>query len=190
MWDLIRQPWPWWVAGPAIALVYTLLVLFGKSLGISGALRTGCAALGAGRHVSFFDYEWRSEAWNLLFLLGIVIGGWIGVNWLSLPDQGVGISQATEARMTEWGLTSWQVGLAPREIFSWGTLLTPAGLLFVVVGGFLVGFGSRYAGGCTSGHAISGLAGLQVPSLIAVIGFFAGGLAVSHVLLPWFLGGR
>ena len=190
MWDLVRQPWPWWVAGPIIALVYTLLVLFGKSFGISGALRTGCAALGAGRHLSFFDYEWRTEVWNLLFLLGIVIGGWIGVKWLSLPDQGVVLADATAARMTAWGLPSFREGLAPAEIFSWSRLLSPTGLIFVVVGGFLVGFGSRYAGGCTSGHAISGLAGLQVPSLIAVIGFFAGGLAVSHFLLPVLLGGR
>ena len=58
----------------------------------------------------------------------------------------------------------------------------------VLGGGFLVGFGARWAGGCTSGHAISGLADLQVPSLVAVVGFFVGGLAVTHLVLPLLLG--
>jgi uncharacterized membrane protein YedE/YeeE len=54
----------------------------------------------------------------------------------------------------------------------------------MVIGGFLVGFGTRYAGGCTSGHAISGLSNLQFASLIATIGFFAGGLIATHLLYP------
>lgn len=47
-----------------------------------------------------------------------------------------------------------------------------------------MGFGARWAGGCTSGHAISGLSNLQLPSLVAVLGFFAGGLLMTHLLFP------
>ena len=73
----------------------------------------------------------------------------------------------------------------PAELFSLEQVFTLKGLLILVIGGFLVGFGSRYAGGCTSGHAISGLSNLQLPSLIAVIGFFIGGLIMSFFILPW-----
>ena len=57
--------------------------------------------------------------------------------------------------------------------------------MVLAVGGFLVGFGTRYAGGCTSGHAISGLSNLQLPSLVAVIGFFIGGLVMTHLIFPY-----
>lgn len=54
----------------------------------------------------------------------------------------------------------------------------------MVIGGFLVGFGTAYAGGCTSGHAIAGLADRQAASLLAVCGFFAGGLTCTYLVLP------
>ncbi|MFN9800115.1 MAG: YeeE/YedE family protein, partial [Bacteroidota bacterium] len=70
------------------------------------------------------------------------------------------------------------------ELYSWETVLTLRGFLILAVGGLMVGFGARYAGGCTSGHAISGLSDLQWPSLLAVMGFFLGGLVMTHVLFP------
>ena len=68
-----------------------------------------------------------------------------------------------------------------------GALRTWRGVVVLIGGGFLVGFGTAWAGGCTSGHAISGLANFQLPSLVAVLGFFAGGLVGTWLLLPWLL---
>ena len=183
--EWISQPWPWYVAGPMIGLtVPALLILGNKTFGISSSLRHICAAcVPAG--IPFFTYNWKKEIWNLLFVLGTAIGGFIAVNFLANPDTIV-ISQATQADLTALGITDF-TDLMPLEIFNWETVFTGKGILFFVIGGFLVGFGTRYAGGCTSGHAISGLSNLQLVSLYAVIGFFIGGLLMNHFLLPYFL---
>ena len=186
MMDFLSQPWPWYVAGPLIGLIVpALLLLGGKQFGISANLRHICAAL-IPSGLEFFDYDWmKSGLWNLTFLGGVLIGGLIAGTVLQQPDP-VAISEATHADLETLGIEDFS-GLLPGEIFSWTGLLTLRGLLFIVVGGFLVGFGARYAGGCTSGHAIMGLADLQLPSLIAVLGFFAGGLVATHFLLPLIL---
>ena len=179
---LLLHPWPWYVAGPLIGLfVPALLVLDNKQLGISSNLRHLCAAL-APRQVSFFRYEWKEAGrWNLVFLAGVVLGGFIGGNRLAAPA--VAISTQTHAALAALGIHDFS-GLAPRELFSWSSVLSPRGLVLLVAGGFLVGFGTAYAGGCTSGHGIAGLANLERPSVIAVLGFFAGGLLATFVLLP------
>ena len=184
--EFIQQPWPWYVAGPIIALVYFVLLYFGKNFGISAGLRTMCSAMGAGKKIEFFDFDWKGQTWNLVFILGAVIGGYIANTYLS-SGVPIGISEATIANVESYGLTSYKDSLAPTELFNWADLLTLKGFLIMIVGGFLVGFGSRYAGGCTSGHAISGLADLQLPSLVAVIGFFIGGLIVTWFVLPYVL---
>lgn len=193
---LLSNPWPWYVAGPLIGLIVpVLLVVGGKVFGISSNLRHLCAMLPVPETAkpSFLRYDWRRNgSWNLVFALGMVAGGWLASSTLGVPDVAAHISDATRADLQALGLTSMS-GYAPAELFSWRAMLSPVGLVMVVLGGFLVGFGTRWAGGCTSGHAISGLAALQVPSLVAVIGFFAGGLLVTHlvypVLLPALLGG-
>jgi uncharacterized membrane protein YedE/YeeE len=114
---------------------------------------------------------------------GIVLGGFLGGRVLSTPDQVVAISASTRADLERLGVGDF-TGMAPADFFSFASLLTPSGLSIVVLGGFLVGFGARWANGCTSGHAISGLATLQPSSLLAVLGFFLGGLASVHFLLP------
>ena len=182
MLELLRQPWPWYTSGAVIALVMVLLLFFGKSFGFSSNLRIICAACGAGRRVKFFDYDWRSQMWNLLFLVGAVLGGFISAEFLS-SGEAVQISQATVQDLRELGIAPPDE-LQPDEIFSLEALLTVKGFLVLLLGGFAIGFGTRYAGGCTSGHAISGLSNLQLPSLIAVIGFFIGGLFTTFVLLP------
>ncbi len=182
--EFISQPWPWYVAGPLIGIVVpALLLLGGKQFGISENLRHMCAMLPT--KVEFFQYDWKSGLWNLTLLFGIVIGGWIGTNWLGNSDP-IAISEATRIDLLALGITDFS-GLVPSELFSWENLSSGPGLIFIVLGGFLVGFGTRYAGGCTSGHAISGLANLQLPSLLAVIGFFAGGLIATFFLLPLIL---
>jgi uncharacterized membrane protein YedE/YeeE len=181
--DFLRQPWPWYVAGPIIAIVYTLLLFFGKNFGISASLRAMCSAFGAGKKISFFRFDWKGQMWNLMFVLGAVIGGFIAAQWLS-NNEPMGLSEKTKDNLMSYGLESWQTEITPTEIFDLQVMFDPRNLFMMVVGGFLIGFGSRYAGGCTSGHAISGLANLQLPSLVAVIGFFIGGLIMTWFLLP------
>ena len=179
--EWVSQPWPWYVAGPMIGLtVPALLILGNKTFGISSSLRHICAAcVPAG--IPFFTYNWKKEIWNLLFVLGTAIGGFIAVNFLANPDTIV-ISDATQTDLKALGLTNFS-DLMPAEIFNWDSLFTGRGILFFVIGGFLVGFGTRYAGGCTSGHAIMGISALQWPSLVATICFMLGGFFMTHVLL-------
>ncbi len=182
--NLWHEPWPWYVAGPLIGLmVPLLLVIGGKSFGISSNLRHMCAAT-VPCGIPLFEYDWRREGgWNLLFALGILLGGLLAAA-VMLPDgYTVAISAATQRDLRALGLQDLS-GLVPAELMGWSALASARGWLVLVVGGALVGFGSRWAGGCTSGHAISGLASLQLPSLLAVLGFFAGGLLMTHAFMP------
>ena len=182
MLDALSRPWPWYVAGPVIGLFVPALLLLGnKQFGISNNLRHLCAAIVPGG-VEFFRYDWKNQgSWNLAFLAGIFVGGVIAAQFLG--GGAVAISPETRATLASLGLHDFS-GLAPSEIFSWTNLLTLRGLVTIVGGGFLVGFGTAYAGGCTSGHAISGLAALDRASLVAVIAFFAGGLLCTYLILP------
>lgn len=184
--EFISQPWHWSISGALIVVVMYLLLLFGGEFGVSANLRTICAMVGAGKNCSFFNFNWKKDIWNLVFLTGAIIGGFIAVTFLTSPEP-VQVSDATISLMTSMGINtpidiSEGYGYLPSEIF--GEPFKPVNLLILIGGGLMVGFGSRYAGGCTSGHAISGLSNLQLPSLIAVIGFFIGGLFMSWVLLP------
>jgi uncharacterized protein len=186
--EVLSRPWPWYVAGPLIGLTVTLLlVLGGKAFGVSSSLQHLCAACFPGRSPAL-AYDWRrSGLWNLVFVAGIVLGGALAATVLAHPEP-VAISAATRGDLAALGI-GISPGLVPPEVYSLQALRTPAGFLVMVVGGFLVGFGARYAGGCTSGHAITGLADLQLASLVTVLGFFAGGLVATYFLLPLFLGG-
>lgn len=185
----LTQPWPWYIAGPLIGLIVPALLLFGgKVFGISANLRHACAAVPSSRKPSFLRYDWKTAGlWNLAFVVGVAVGGFIGIRLLSDPTAPLAISADTVEALAALGVTDLS-GFVPSQLISWSGLLSPVGALMVLGGGFLVGFGARWAGGCTSGHAISGLADLQVPSLVAVVGFFIGGLAVTHLVLPLLLG--
>ncbi len=190
--ELLRHPWPWYISGPLIGLtVPTLLLLGNKVFGISSNLRHLCAifsatALPERRRPTFFSYDWRTGRWNLVFALGIVLGGFIGGVLLANPEP-LEVAASTQRDLAALGVTT-DGTLAPTALFGWHSLFSWRGLVILVGGGFLVGFGTRYAGGCTSGHTISGLSNLQLPSLVAVIGFFIGGLIGTHLLLPLILG--
>ena len=176
------NPWPWYVAGPVIGLfVPALLIVGNRMFGVSSNLRHLCSALLPGG-LEHFRYDWkRTGLWNLLFVAGTGLGGFLASHWGG-PHH-IEISEQTRLALTGLGIHDFS-GLAPRELFAWSVLLTLKGFASVILGGFLVGFGTAYAGGCTSGHAIAGLADLQLPSLIAVAGFFAGGLIATYFLLP------
>ena len=188
--DWISQPWPWWVSGPLIGLTVPLLLLVGgKRFGVSSSFRHTCAMASGGRGPEYFRYDWRRRGgWNLAFVLGMVGGGVLAATVFQSPDPLVQISDATVADLAEMGIEHTP-GLVPAGIFGWESLGSLAGLVVLVGGGFLVGFGARWADGCTSGHAITGLATFQLPSLIAVLGFFAGGLFVTWVVYPLLFSG-
>jgi hypothetical protein len=189
--EFISQPWHWAVSGAMISLVMVLLLWFGGEFGVSSNLRTMCAIGGAGNKYDFFKFDWKSQVWNLIFIGGAVIGGFIATEFLASPEP-VQISESTTAYLETIGIDTPQTleegtGYVPGEIFGLNQMFTIPNLLFLLVGGFLIGFGTRWAGGCTSGHAISGLSNLQLPSLIAVIGFFIGGLIMTWLILPQLL---
>ncbi|MFN8356850.1 MAG: YeeE/YedE thiosulfate transporter family protein [Spirosomataceae bacterium] len=180
--DYLRQPWPWYVVGPLIGLVVpALLILGNKAFGISSSMRHLCAAC-IPTKLPYFSYNWREHVWSFYFVGGIVIGGFIANQWLANPEP-VQVSSQTIEDLKQLGVTQFS-GLMPSDLFSMESLFSIKGLIFYVLGGFLVGFGTRYAGGCTSGHSITGLANLQWPSLVATICFMVGGMFSTFVLLP------
>lgn len=153
--EWLYQPWPWYVSGPLIGLsVPALLLLAGKTLGVSSSFRHLCSIVLPNSKLSYVrENPWRKEVWNLLFALGILLGGFVAVQFLGAAGN-----------------------YLPDHYYTWG------GALLLFAGGLLVGFGARYADGCTSGHAIMGLANLKWPSLVATVSFFAGGLLMTALL--------
>jgi uncharacterized membrane protein YedE/YeeE len=178
----IYEPWPWYTSGAAIALVMWIMLYFGKNFGFSNNLRTLCTMCGADKFAPFFQFDWQTQSWNLMFLIGTGVGGWIAATYLSAPDYTVLISDATISDLSELGFST--DGFVPASQFGWEAMHEWKNLAILIAGGLMVGFGARWAGGCTSGHAISGLSDLQPASLLAVVGFFIGGLLMTHVLFP------
>jgi uncharacterized protein len=182
---LVDHPWPWYVAGPLIGLTIPALLLLGnRSFGISSAFRHICAACFPG-NISFFQYDWKKESWNLFLAAGIIAGGFIAANFLSNGGE-IPINPATRITLQNQGVRDF-TGLLPTDLFSFPQLSHLRGWIFTVLGGLMVGFGTRYAGGCTSGHTIMGISSLQWPSLVATICFMIGGLVTTWFLLPWLL---
>jgi uncharacterized protein len=184
--EWIKQPWPWYVAGPLIGLTVPILLIIGnKTFGISSSLRHICAACLPSK-IPFFSYDWKKELWNLFFVSGVFLGGVAAATLLADPNPMVVHPQLT-ADLAEYGITNFD-HLVPVDIFNWPALLTLRGFIMMVIGGFMVGFGTRYAGGCTSGHAIMGLSTMQWPSLVATISFMVGGFIMTNLILPFILG--
>ena len=183
--EFIKQPWPWYVAGPLIGLTVPILLIIGnKSFGISSSLRHVCAACFPA-NISFFKYDWKKEIWNLVFVLGIFLGGIVAINFLANPNPIV-VDPKLMSELAQYGITDYS-SLIPSQILNWQSLFTLKGFLMLVVGGVMIGFGTRYAGGCTSGHAIMGLSTLQWPSLVATCCFMAGGFIMANLILPFIL---
>ncbi len=187
--DFISQPWHWAVSGFLIASLSILMTILGEKFGISGSYNAICTASGLGKKMRFFDRNLKDEFWRFSFIAGALIGGYIAMHYLQ-SDAPVQISAKTITHLKDWGIhypssVSENLGYLPTEIFNFSN---PKGILLALAGGILIGFGTRYGEGCTSGHAINGLGHLQLPSLIAVIGFFIGGLLMTHLLMPWIFG--
>lgn len=185
MLEILKNPWPWYVAGPLIGLtVPALLILGNKSFGISSSLRHICASC-IPANIPFFKYDWKKEVWNLFFVFGIFIGGAFAIQFFSNPEI-IQVNPKLATELSQYGINNYS-NLVPKDIMNWSSLFTLKGFFLMVVGGFMVGFGTRYAGGCTSGHAIMGLSNLQWPSLIATICFMIGGFIMANLILPQIL---
>lgn len=183
--EYLQQPWPWYVAGPLIGLMVPLLLILGnKTFGISSSLRHICAACFPGK-IPFFEYEWKKEIWNLIFVFGVFIGGIVTALYLKDSSQLI-VNEKLVSELASYGITNLD-GMSPAQLFNWGSVFTLKGFILMGVGGFLVGFGTRYAGGCTSGHSIMGLSNLQLPSLIATCCFMLGGFIMANLILPLIL---
>ncbi|SRR5260221_4637808 len=181
----LKQLWPWYVAGPLIGLIVPALLLAGnKAFGISSSLKHMCAIC-LPANISFFKYDWKKESWNLYFVAGIVIGGFLAAQFLN-GQHPVNVNPQTVLLLKKQGVKDFS-GLLPKDIFSFQQLLTFKGIIFIIVGGFLVGFGTRYAGGCTSGHSIMGISSLQWPSFVATCCFMIGGFIMTWFILPYLL---
>lgn len=185
MLSVLQEPWPWYVTGPLIGLMVPLLLIIGnKSFGISSSLKHACAACFPA-NIKFFEYNWKKESWNIVFVFGVFAGGFVAGHVFKNPEP-IQLSDAAKNAFLEMGFANL-TKMAPVEIFNIDNLQSMQGLIFMVLGGFLVGFGTRYANGCTSGHSITGIANLQVSSIVATMCFFAGGLIMNWIIMPYLL---
>ena len=181
--DFIFQTWSWYVSGFLIGMVMLCLIYFGKRFGMSSNLSTLCSMTGVGKQVQFFDFDWKAQRWNLLVVLGAMLGGFVASHFMS-DASNVAINPKTIAQLAQLGIDAPNGKLLPNVLFGDAVFQSPKMISLLIIGGILIGFGTRYAAGCTSGHAISGLSNFQVKSLKAVIGFFIGGLIMAHFILP------
>ncbi|MBI9106974.1 MAG: YeeE/YedE family protein [Spirochaetales bacterium] len=185
MLDLLRGPWPWFISGPLLGLMVPLLLFTGnKQFGVSSSLRHICTAIFPLK-ADYFKYKWKDYLWSLVLVAGTIVGAFFAVVFLD-GDSAPAVSEAAKSMFAQWGLKEID-GILPAEIFSVQNLLSLPTLLMLGVGGFFIGFGTRYGNGCTSGHAIMGLSLLNPGSLAAVISFFAGGIIVSNFIIPLLL---
>jgi len=181
--DFMLQPWPWFIGGPLIAVSLLLYFYFGKNFGASTNFETMCTILGADKFSDYFKKDWKEQAFALMFVVGLIIGGFIAAYYL-IPNQNIDLNPQTVQELTDLGFSNVGNQYFPDEIFGENAYTSLKGFLILIVSGILIGFGTRYAGGCTSGHAITGLSSLQLPSLLAVIGFFIGGIIATWFIIP------
>lgn len=183
--NILTSPWPWYTSGAAIGCIMLTLLFLGRRFGLSTNLKSLCALGGAGRWSGYFADGWRPHVWNLVFAFGAAVGGALTV-LMGAKDRVIAISAGTVTRLEELGI-SRNAGLMPDSLFGEPASENMVAWMLWIVGGFLVGFGARWASGCTSGHGISGLSALQKGSFLALLGFFGGGLFVTRILYPWVL---
>jgi uncharacterized protein len=182
MLDFLSKPWPWYISGPLLGLMVPVLLLTSnKPFGVSSSLRHICAAVFPGKP-EYLKYKWKEKSWSLVMMLGVIIGALLAVFFLD-GNRAPLLSDSATAMFALWGLDPASA-LQPAEVFSLSALGSPAAFVSLIAGGFLVGFGTRYSNGCTSGHAIMGISMLNPGSIIATISFFAGGTLVSNFIVP------
>lgn len=185
--EILTGTWHWSISGFLIGLVMLSLIYFGKTFGMSSNLRTFCSIAGAGRKINYFKFDWREQKWNLAVVIGAILGGYFATHFLE-SDSILQLNTKTLSLLNDYNIDAPNGKIVPNALFGWEIISNYKIVIMLLVGGILIGFGTPYAGGCTSGHAITGLSNLQLPSLIAVIGFFIGGLIAVHFIIPLIFG--
>ncbi len=181
--EMLLAPWPWYVTGPMIGLLVPMLLLIGnRAFGISSTFRHVWAICAPAR-IPYFQYDWQKEIWNLVFVAGIACGGFVAMHWMTASGTQSMVTPAFASQLAGYGIEPGQY-LLPHELFDWQQYASFWPLSLLIVGGFLIGFGTRYAGGCTGGHAITGIATFQRASIVATIAFMAGGFVMAYLVLP------
>ena len=181
--DFILEPWAWYIGGPLIAISLFSYFYFSKNFGVSTNFETLCTMAGAGKVSEYFKKDWKERDFSLLFVIGLIIGGFISAHYL-IPNQEINLNPKTVQELTDLGFSNVGNQYFPNEIFGEDVVFSLKGFLILLISGVFIGFGTRYAGGCTSGHAITGLSSLQLPSLLATIGFFIGGIIATWFIIP------
>ncbi len=183
--EILSQPIHWSIAGVLIGLTVPALMLAGnKRFGLSSSFKHICAMCIPNK-IPYFQYNWKEYKWLFLFIAGVMSGALIAGVIIPNPENII-LAESTESFLAQYGISPGN-GLLPAELFSFSKLNTSGGFFLMVIGGFLVGFGTRWAEGCTSGHSIYGLSTLQWPSLVATICFMAGGMITANFILPHLL---
>lgn len=154
---------PWYIAGPLIGLmVPALLIVRVKQFGLSSSYRTLLSRIF--KKIPYFNYDYRQDNFQIQLVIGIFLAG-LMAHFL-LPQN------------------------SPETVSNYGKIATQIYSFengwFFLFSGILVGFGARYANGCTAGHCIMGMSQFSVASLVSTICFFIGGLISSHYLIPVF----
>ena len=181
----LSQPWHWSISALAIMLVLFLLTFMGRKFGVSTTFEGICTLAGAGKKDDYFKVNIKDHYWRFAFVLGAAGGGFLAANYLASPEAVAISTQTLDHLSQDWSLPYPEGnGFLPESLYNFTNI---KGVILAIIGGFLVGFGARYGRGCTSGHAITGLAHFQLPSLITVIGFFIGGLLMTWVIMPLIL---
>jgi len=181
--DFLNQTWHWSITGFLIGIIMIILNYFGKVFGMSSNLRTLCTLAGAAKFSDFFRFDFKAQFWNLWLIFGAMLGGFVAVHYMH-DASNMKLNPQTIQQLHRLGVDEPNGKLLPNKLFGNEVFTSTKMIAILLVGGLLIGFGSRYGGGCTSGHAIAGMSNLQRQSLKAVIGFFVGGLLVSHIILP------
>ena len=156
---------PWYVAGPLIGLIVPLLLLLReKQFGISSSYRYVLS--GPFKRVSYFNYDAKKDSWQLHFCIGLIVSGLVVTYFIP--------SWKPEGRALEGGSTWQEIAVS---VYEWKNCIQ------FFIGGLLVGFGARYANGCTAGHCIMGVSQWATSSLVATVSFFVGGWLASNFLI-------
>lgn len=146
---------PWYVVGPMLGLIVPLLLLVGnKMFRITTTFQHFCAALLPTKNIPFLQYDWKPQLWNFSFVLGFILA--TPIFHLLFPAH--------------------VLTFLPESFYSL------EGVLLLFGGGILIGFGARYAGGCTAGTAITGLATFQFVTAYGVLSFFGSAIITSFIL--------
>jgi uncharacterized protein len=153
-------PISWALAGAGIAAVtLALLFLLNRRLGISTGFEDLCSLV---LQAPYFRRQTLlgARGWRLPFVAGLLLGGVLsavlGGGWQ--PTWNLGMLDA-------------RLGLGHAGKLAW-----------MFAGGLFIGFGTRMAGGCTSGHGIFGLSNLELPSAVSTASFMAGGIVTTQLL--------